>query len=259
LKRERGACRREVRPVILSNARSFGIARLPAGAKAADHKRKSGYVSGSIWQNQNLRIIFHEEIMMARWAIRTHFRSGILPLILVFLVACAKYNISENYHDPNVDFALLHTIAVMPFSNLTGDKLAGERVRSTFMNSLISTGVLYVIPAGEVARGISRAGIDNPWMPSGEDASKLAAIVGADAVITGVVTEYGEVRSGAITGNVVAVNMQMIEKDSRKVIWSASTTQGGISIWDRLFGGGGQPMEDVTQAAVDDLIKKLFY
>jgi hypothetical protein len=53
--------------------------------------------------------------------------------------------------------------------------------------------------------------------------------------------------------------MQMIEKESRKVIWSASTTKGGISTWDRLFGAGGEPMEDVTQAAVDDIIKKLFY
>jgi len=183
-----------------------------------------------------------------------------LPFILVFLVACgSKYKVSENYHDPNVDFALLRTIAVMPFSNLTNDKLAGERVRNTFMNSLFSTGLLYVIPAGEVARGISRAGIDNPWTPSGEDVSKLAAIVGADSVITGVVTEYGEVRSGAVTANVISVSMQMIEKESRKIIWSAATTKGGISVWDRLFGGGGQPMEDVTQAAVDDIIKKLFY
>jgi hypothetical protein len=58
---------------------------------------------------------------------------------------------------------------------------------------------------------------------------------------------------------VISVSTQMIEKETRKVTWSASTTKGGISIWDRLFGSGGQPMEDVTQAAVDDLIKKLFY
>jgi polysaccharide biosynthesis protein PelC len=211
-------------------------------------------------QNQRCKIIYHEEIMMVRRASRAHFSFCILLAIAVFLAACgSKYNVSENYHDPNVDFALLRTIAVMPFSNLTTDKMAAERVRNTFMNSLLSTGVLYVIPPGEVARGISRAGIDNPTAPSGEQASKLAAIVGADSVITGVVMEYGEVRSGAVTANVISMSMQMIEKESRKVIWSAATTKGGISVWDRLFGGGGQPMEDVTQAAVDDIINKLFY
>jgi len=195
---------------------------------------------------------------MAKWANRISFSLCILLLIL--LVACApKTRISENYHNPDVDFSLLQTIAVMPFANLTSDQMAGERVRNTFINSLFSTGALYVIPAGEVARGISRAGIDNPWSPSAEDAAKLAAIVGADSVITGAVTEYGEVRSGATTANVISVSMQMIEKESRKVIWSASSTRGGISIWDRLFGGGGEPMQDVTQAAVNDIIKKLFY
>ena len=65
---------------------------------------------------------------MVRWANRTHFSICILPFILVFLVACAsKYNVSENYHDPNVDFALLRTVAVMPFANLTSDRLAAER------------------------------------------------------------------------------------------------------------------------------------
>jgi hypothetical protein len=198
--------------------------------------------------------------MMAKWANRTHFNLCILLIILYLLVACASgARISENYHDPDVDFSLLRTIAVMPFANLTGDQRAGERVRNTFINTLFSTGVLYVIPAGEVARGISRAGIDNPWSPSAEDAAKLASIVGADSVITGAVREYGEVRSGATTANVISVSAQMIEKESRKVIWSASSTKGGISIWDRLFGGGGEPMQDVTQAAVNDLIKKLFY
>lgn len=197
---------------------------------------------------------------MVKLANRAHVGICILTFIIAFLVGCGSTaRISENFHDPDVDFSLLQTIAVMPFANLTSDQMAGARVRNTFINTLFSTGVLYVIPAGEVARGISRAGIENAWSPSAEDAAKVASIVGADSVITGVVREYGEVRSGATTANVISVSAQMIEKESRKVIWSASSTKGGISIWDRLFGGGGEPMQDVTQAAVNDLINKLFY
>ena len=50
----------------------------------------------------------------------------------------------------------------------------------------------------------------------------------------------------------------MMEVQTGKIVWSASTTNGGISIWDRLFGGGGQPMDKITQNAVKDLINKLF-
>jgi hypothetical protein len=197
---------------------------------------------------------------MVKWTQRINCRSCVLAFILVWLVACSGgSNISENFHDPDIDFALLRTVAVMPFDNLTTDRLAAARVRNTFMTSLFATGVVYVIPSGEVVRGIKRAGIENPVIPSPEEIAKLAAIIKADAVITGVVNEYGQVRSATTTANVISVSMQMVEKESRKVVWSASTTKGGISAWDRLFGGGGRPMEDVTEAAINDLINKLFY
>ena len=41
-------------------------------------------------------------------------------------------------------------------------------------------------------------------------------------------------------------------------VWSAASAQGGISAADRLFGGGGNPMDQVTSEAVHDLLDKLF-
>ena len=65
-----------------------------------------------------------------------------------------------------------------------------------------------------------------------------------DAVITGVVSEYGPVRSGSASANVVSVSVQMIEKSSGVVVWSASSTQGrNDRVVDRLFGGGGATHE----------------
>ena len=87
-----------------------------------------------------------------------------------------------------------------------------------------------MIPSGEVVRGIKRAAIENPTIPSADDIAKIAAIIKADAVITGVVNEYGQVRSGTTTANVISVSLQMIEKESRKVVWTAATTNGGISV-----------------------------
>ncbi len=194
--------------------------------------------------------------MMMRICKKNTMRIAVLMTLIMSVTGCAT-GIPDSYHDANMDFSVLKSVAVMPFLNLSGQQLAGERVRNTFMSSLLATGVLYVIPAGEVARGIDRAGLTNPTAPSSEDVAKLAAIVRADAVITGVVKEYGSVRSGNTISNVISVDMLMIEKESRKVVWSATTTQGGIGMWDRLLGGGGQPMNDVTQAAVDDIINKL--
>ena len=181
-----------------------------------------------------------------------------LPLLLLFMAGCGPRPVPTTFHDPEMDFAAVRIVAVLPFNNLTQDRLAAERVRDTFINGLLASGAVYVLPTGEVARGISRAGMVDPTSPSNEELARLASIIRVDAFFTGVLTEYGAVNSGSASANVVAVSVQMIESQSLKIVWAASTTQGGISIWGRLFGSGGKPVNDVTEAAVSDLLDKLF-
>jgi hypothetical protein len=120
------------------------------------------------------------------------------------------------------------------------------------------TGAVYVLPVGEVARGVARTEILNPSAPSPEEVVKLATAVKAQAVITGVVREYSEVRSGSSAAAAISISVQMLEGQTGKTVWTASSTKGGIDVWDRLFGGGGRPMNDVTRDAVNDVIQKLF-
>jgi hypothetical protein len=188
-----------------------------------------------------------------------HPEAYILLFMLVAMVACTSSGISENYHDPEMDFAAVRTIAVMPFANLSNDKEAGQIVRDTFMTSLMATGLVYVIPAGDIERGILRTKLANPISPSGEDIATLSSLIKADAVITGVVREFSVIRSGQASAAVISMSMQMIESRSRKMVWTAATTKGGINTWDRLFGGGGRPMNEITEQAVNDIINKLFY
>ena len=182
----------------------------------------------------------------------------IWALLLGFLAACGTSDKLTYFHDPQMDFAAVRSIAVMPFENLTREQMAGERVREVFVNSLLATGAVYVVPTGEVSRGIARAGMLNPSGPSTEEIGKFAGIIRVDAVITGTVTEYGEVRSGSASANVISMSVQMIEVQTGRTVWTASATKGGISIWDRLFGSGGQPMNHVTIEAVNDILDKLF-
>lgn len=191
---------------------------------------------------------------------RQMFNTSVLVLMAaIYLIACGRNAVQTKYHDPEMDFSALRTAAVMPMANLSRDQLAADRVRDTFINNLMATGVLYVIPAGEVSRAIQQIQIANPTAPSTEDVNKLAAFLQADAVFTGAVLEYGEVRSGATSANVISISMEMFEASSQKVVWVASSTKGGISMTDRLLGSGGQPMNEVTQAAVNDLVNKLLY
>ncbi len=190
-------------------------------------------------------------------AVKIFYPKRILLCFIPFLlVACAASG--DFYRDNNMDFGSVQTVAVMPFVNLSRDNTAGDRVRDVFLNRLLGTGAVYVVPYGEVAKGVARAEIVNPAAPSPEEVVKLAGLIKVSAVITGVLREYGEVRSGTSSANAISMSVQMMEGTTGKVVWSASTTKGGIKLWDRLFGGGGRPMNDVTEKAVDNVIDKLF-
>jgi hypothetical protein len=126
------------------------------------------------------------------------------------------------------------------------------------MTMLQAGGSIYVLPPGEVARGLDRAAVTKGTTPTAEECVNLGKILQVDAMITGVVREYGEVRSGSAASNVVSVSVQLMETQTGKIVWSASSTQGGITAGDRMFGGGGDPMDQVTTEAVRDLLDKLF-
>jgi TolB-like protein len=179
----------------------------------------------------------------------------VITFALIFFAGCATDDV---FSDSNMDFGSLQSVAVLPFENLSALDRAAERVRDTFANMLLATGAVYVLPPGEVARGLMVIGRYPREGPSSDQIKQLAAALDVDAVITGVVSEYGPVRAGASSANVISVSVQMIEKSSGVVVWSASSTQGGITILDRLFGGGGAPMNTVTEKAVNDLLDKLF-
>ena len=180
--------------------------------------------------------------------------TAMLAALLCLSWGCA----STAFKNPDMDFGALQNIAVMPFENLTSDEAAAERVRDAFMGGLLATGSMYVIPAGEVKRGIERSGMRTPSSPTSEEIKKFGEIMQVEAVMTGVLREYGQVRSGSSAGNVISLSMQLLEVQTGKVVWSASSTKGGISVSDRLFGGGGQAMNATTEDVVDELLDKLF-
>ena len=189
---------------------------------------------------------------------RGRFSVIVLALGAVAVTASvSSAQVTDVFRDPRMDFGSIQTIAVLPFSNLARDQVVAERVRDVFVSRLLATQAVYVLPIGEVARGIAATEIQNPTAPTPEEAVKIGALLKVDAVITGVVREYGEVRSGTSAANIISMSIQLIETGTGRIVWSASSTKGKISFWDRLFGSGGEPMNRVTEKAIDALFDKL--
>lgn len=180
-----------------------------------------------------------------------------LCLCLMMLYGCATGG-QSNYKNTLMNFGAIQSVAVLPLQNLSSDEDAPERVRDTFMVMLLATESIYVLPPGEVQRGVDRAGIRNQATPDVEQVKKLGQILGVDAVVTGVLREYGEVRSGQSQANLISLSLKMLEVETGSIVWSAEATRGGIGLGDRMLGGGGKPMNEVTRDAVNDLLDQLF-
>ena len=192
-----------------------------------------------------------------------HRFSALIVLIAILMSTwgCAKKHRGGDatFHDPDMDFGLIQSVAVLPFDNLAGSGGdAAEKVRDVFMTMLQAQVDVYVVPPGEVARAISRVQPEIPHAPTAEEAVRLAQNLEVDVLISGALLEFGEVRSGGASANVCSVSVRMIEGQSGRVVWSASATRGGVGAGDRLVGGGGQPQNIVISKAVDDLLNRLF-
>ena len=185
---------------------------------------------------------------------------AVLLLLMIFLASmagCSTAPDADVYHDPAMDFQALRTVAILPLKNLTKDRSASDLVRDVFANVLLATEAFYVLPSGEVNRGISRSQMVDRTDPSPEETIRLAKIIGADAVITGVLREYGTIRSGTMSVNGISMSLKMFEAGTGTVIWSASSTKSSMNTWVRLF-GGGKSMNQVTRETVEELLDSLF-
>ncbi|PLX46816.1 MAG: penicillin-binding protein activator LpoB [Desulfobulbaceae bacterium] len=178
--------------------------------------------------------------------------------LLLALAGCTSWAPPNDYTNMNMDFSSIQTVAVLPFQNLTSDEQAGERVRDSFMGMLLATEAFYVLPPGEVARGINRAGVRTAHAPTADEIKSMGKILEAEAVITGVLREYGPVRSGSTEANIASVSLSLIETQTGTIVWAASSTRGGIDLKDRMLGGGGKPMNKVTEQVINDLLDQLF-
>ena len=137
--------------------------------------------------------------------------------------------------------------------------LVNEQLATDIHNTLLATQAVYVLPLGEVQRAVARVGVANPYAPTSDEVTKLGSLLKADAVLVGVLKEYGEVRSANATANVVSLSLQMHETQTGKVVWAGSSTKGGVGWGARLLGStGGDAVNDVTEEAVDDLVRQLF-
>ena len=124
--------------------------------------------------------------------------------------------------DSNVYVAPGHSairkVAVMPFKAET--ELTGSSVSDQVVTELLRTGRYELIERSQIARVLGEQELALAGLSAGR-AAEVGAMLGADGVVIGTVTEYGKMAAGGKTYASVGMACRLIDTKSGKIVWSA--------------------------------------
>lgn len=127
------------------------------------------------------------------------------------------------YRDLSLEPGKKYTIAIVPFFNQTAHtRNAGDIVSHFFLTELLRSGPFTVIELGEIRQAFLELRIIMQEGVSFADLDALVSMVETDFVLDGDVTEYQEAETPR-----VAFSVRMIERKSKKVVWSSYSIGSG--------------------------------
>lgn len=174
----------------------------------------------------------------------------------LLLLSCAPA--TRIYLNPDADMAFYTRIAVLPFTNLSSEGLAGPRVTRAFITSLIITDRYQIVQPEEFRAALQRGNV-LPEADGTYDLQKLKEValqLGASGVLRGAVSEYTMQRSDSGDFPVIAFDAELLDANTGNVVWRSSIARRGKGRIP-VFGGNSRSLGRLTQDACDELVARL--
>ncbi len=177
---------------------------------------------------------------------------AVLPLAL----SCAPA--TRVYVNPDADMAFYKTIAVLSFTNISGDAAAGQRVTRGFITSLMMTDRYRIVQPDEFRAALVKVGgLPGPEGTYLAEKLKLAAAeVGATGLLRGAVSEYSMQRAEGGDIPIIAFDAELMDVATGNVVWRSSIARRGKGRIP-IVGGGSRSLGRLTQDACDELVAQL--
>lgn len=176
-------------------------------------------------------------------------RALIGAALLVLVGGCAAS--PRLFVNHEADMTLYQKIAVLPFSNLSGDTYASARVTRAFTTELLIANRFEITDPSLLSGELERlnAGFDSQGQINSVKLREAATNVGATAVVRGAVTEYQTRRSGTNEYPVVSFEAEMIDVATGLVVWRISISESGKGRLPIVGGSGERTFARVTEEA----------
>jgi hypothetical protein len=167
-----------------------------------------------------------------------------------FSLALLSCTPRPEYINPEADFAFYQHVGVIPFSNLTGDRTAAEKVTSSFTTELLMHNEIQVVNSGDFFKAVREAikgeRTNYPEEFTSDEALALGKAAHVEGVFVGAVREYGMVRVGSDEFPLVGILVRLFDCQSGKIAWSYEITRRGGPKFPVFSFGETHTMGDMT-------------
>jgi hypothetical protein len=137
-----------------------------------------------------------------------------------------KFRPKSSYRNATIESGRVYSVAVVPFFNVSARRNAGEILALLFMRHLSELQRFRVAETGVTRRQLLDARVIMDGGLSLSDAEAVAALVEADFVLGGRVIRYQDYEG--LEGNAgVEFSTMLIERRSRRVVWSSNSYNSG--------------------------------
>lgn len=161
------------------------------------------------------------------------------------------------YVHPNADLGSVRTVAVLPFENVSGERLAADKVQKLFVAELLAASAFQIVEPGLVQKALRNERVDSAAQLTADDMKKVAAALGAEALFLGSVLEWSETRGASVAAPRIVIQLRLVEAASGATLWSITDGRSGASFSERLFGVGGDTPEEAAQKLLKRELKTL--
>ncbi|UCG51936.1 MAG: hypothetical protein JSW58_17525 [Candidatus Latescibacterota bacterium] len=155
------------------------------------------------------------------------FRCLTLILIAALIYACSA-SIRVFTH-PEADMSYYTKVGVVPFQNLSSDRLAGEKFSTEFTTALLAANKFEVVEQGIFVNAVVRT-VGSRTVPDGltaDQLKKVAEATGVQGVFEGVVTQYNMSSSGGESLPVIGVEARLVDTETGTIVWKATISERG--------------------------------
>ncbi len=154
---------------------------------------------------------------------------GVVALVAALWAGCGPPR--QVFVNEQADFGFYKKVGIIPFSNLTSERNAGDKMTSSFTTALRIENVVETPAPGDflkIYRDIVKGDRVNVAEElTGEEVINMGKAAGVEGIFAGAVRDFGMSRVGTEEFPLVGVVIRFFDCQSGKVIWSYETTRRG--------------------------------